>query len=165
MYHQLVNLAEELGRELLAKKAVLTTAESCTGGLISAVITAVPGSSRWFAMGWVVYANEAKSRLLGVDPALLQAVGAVSREVVSAMLCGALEQSQADLALAVSGIAGPDGGSEQKPVGTVWVGAMRRDQTEIITLNQFAGDRQAVREQAVAVALRQGRACWELTEK
>ncbi|NNM51764.1 MAG: CinA family protein [Pseudomonadales bacterium] len=164
MHHELICLAEDLGRELLAGGGVLTTAESCTGGLISAAVTAVPGSSRWFAMSWVVYANEAKSRLLDVDPMLLEQMGAVSREVVAAMLRGALKYAQADLALAVSGIAGPEGGTQQKPVGTVWIGAMRRDQVEIITLNRFEGDRQAVRHQTVAMALQQGRACWAVAE-
>ena len=107
----------------MARNMLLGTAESCTGGLIAALCTAVPGSSRWFAGGVVSYANSVKSGLLGVDPALLSAHGAVSGPVVEAMAKGALDALGVDASLAVSGVAGPDGGSADKPVGTVWIAA------------------------------------------
>ena len=136
----------------MARNMLLGTAESCTGGLIAALCTAVPGSSRWFAGGVVSYANSVKSGLLGVDPALLSAHGAVSGPVVEAMAKGALDALGVDACLAVSGVAGPDGGSADKPVGTVWIAAglsagiaARR--------HLFPGDRDEVRLAAALAAL------------
>jgi len=132
----------------------IATAESCTGGLIAAACTAVAGSSDWFERGVVSYSNEAKAELLGVPMALIQAHGAVSAEVARAMAEGALAHSHAQLAVAVTGIAGPAGATPGKPVGTVWLALARAGdagaQAELLTL---AGDRAAIREQTVRHAL------------
>jgi len=130
----------------------VATAESCTGGGIAAAITDVPGSSSWFEYGLVTYANGAKQTLLGVPGDLLANDGAVSEPVVKAMAMGALQVSGADLAVAVSGIAGPDGGSPGKPVGRVWFAWA--GQSKVKTLcREFSGNRQAVRQQTVLCAL------------
>lgn len=130
----------------------LATAESCTGGLIAGALTALAGSSVWFDRGWVTYSNNAKSDELGVDPALIGSHGAVSEAVAAAMAEGARRIAKTDFALSVTGIAGPDGGTAEKPVGTVCFGwaTSTRTQTDI---QQFAGDRQQIREQSVAHAL------------
>ena len=120
------SLIGKLSEKLMARRLLLGTAESCTGGLIAALCTEVAGSSRWFAGGVVAYANIVKSALLGVPPALLDERGAVSGPVVEAMAKGSLNALAVDLSLAVSGVAGPDGGSADKPVGTVWIGAAFR---------------------------------------
>lgn len=138
---------------LRAKGAKIATAESCTGGLIAAACTAVAGSSDWFERGFVTYSNEAKSELLGVDAVLIQRVGAVSEEVARAMAEGALSHSRAQLAVAVTGIAGPGGATKGKPVGTVWLGLARRGGATHSELLQLGGDRAAVREQTVQHAL------------
>ena len=132
---------------------MLVTAESCTGGMIAAACTDLAGSSAWFERGFVTYSNAAKTELLGVDPALLRQQGAVSEPVARAMALGALAHSQAQVALAVTGIAGPGGGSPDKPVGTVWFGFAVPGQvtTEV---RHFAGDRAAVRLATVQHALR-----------
>jgi nicotinamide-nucleotide amidase len=132
------------------------TAESCTGGWIGKVCTELPGASEWYRGGAVSYANEAKTAMLGVTPALLEAEGAVSEAVVRAMAVGALERFGGDTAVSVSGIAGPDGGTPDKPVGTVWFAwATRRDgRIDLRTARErFSGDRDTVRRQAVARAL------------
>lgn len=116
----LTALARDFGERLRARGETAATAESCTGGWIAKVLTDVPGSSAWFGYGLVTYADDAKQRLLGVDAGMLARHGAVSRAVVCAMVRGALALSGADHAVAVSGVAGPDGGSPEKPVGTVW---------------------------------------------
>jgi nicotinamide-nucleotide amidase len=128
-------------------------AESCTGGLIAAALTAIAGSSDVFERGFVTYSNAAKTEMLGVDPALIARQGAVSEDVARAMAAGALAHSPADLAVAVTGIAGPDGGSADKPVGLVWFGAARRGATARAVRRVFAGDRAAVRRAAVLAAL------------
>ncbi len=144
----------ELGVALRARGWLLATAESCTGGLIAAACTAVAGSSDWFERGFVSYSNAAKSELLGVPAALIERHGAVSAEVARAMAEGALAHSRADLAVAVTGIAGPGGGTPGKPVGTVWLALARRGAPAAeAELLQLAGDRSAVREQTVTVAL------------
>lgn len=153
MIDESYSLAAQLGQRLHARGAKVTTAESCTGGGIAHAITAVPGSSRWFDCGFVTYSNEAKHRLLGVRTELLQAHGAVSGEVVSAMARGAAQAACADFAVAVSGIAGPGGGSAEKPVGTVWF-AWRHPAGLATEYHHFSGDRESVRNQAVLVALR-----------
>ncbi len=114
-------LAAELGHQLQTLNAQVTTAESCTGGGIAEAITRIAGSSAWFEAGFVTYSNQQKTRQLNVPPALFTQVGAVSREVVEAMVRGAQAQSSARFAVAVSGVAGPGGGSVDKPVGTVWL--------------------------------------------
>ncbi|MFA5959728.1 MAG: CinA family protein [Tatlockia sp.] len=113
-------ILSDLTALLQEKKGKIATAESCTGGLIAGLLTELPGSSVWFERGFVTYSNQAKQDLLGVDATLLQQVGAVSKEVAEAMATGCLAQSKSDVALAVTGIAGPDGGSVAKPVGTVY---------------------------------------------
>ena len=117
----ITSIAQRVGSDLLRKNAKLTTAESCTGGGIAEAITAIAGSSQWFEYGYITYANKAKEQLLNVDQKILDSFGAVSEEVVEQMAAGALKSSGADYAISVTGIAGPDGGSEQKPVGTVWI--------------------------------------------
>jgi nicotinamide-nucleotide amidase len=132
---------------------MLAVAESCTGGLIAAACTDLGGSSDWFERGFVTYSNAAKSELLGVDPALIAQHGAVSEVVARAMAFGAVRHSQTRVSVAVTGIAGPTGGSPDKPVGTVWFGFMVDGRLASET-HRFDGDRAAVRSQAVQHALR-----------
>jgi nicotinamide-nucleotide amidase len=135
-------------------KLSIAIAESCTGGMISAACTDLPGSSMWFERGFVTYSNAAKSDLLDVPASLIQAHGAVSEEVARAMAQGALEHSLADWSVAVTGIAGPTGGSAAKPVGTVWLAwACKSSGWCESQLQLFAGDRKAVRESTTALAL------------
>lgn len=148
----LTRLAAELGEGLLAHASQVTTAESCTGGGIAEAITRIPGSSAWFEAGFVTYSNAQKSRQLAVPEALFASVGAVSREVVEAMVRGAQAQSGARYAVAVSGIAGPDGGSAEKPVGTVWI-AWGDGERLFSARHLFPGAREQVRQQTVASAL------------
>jgi nicotinamide-nucleotide amidase len=148
----ITQLATVLGQQLLKAQAQVSTAESCTGGGIAEAITRIPGSSAWFEAGYVTYSNRQKTRQLGVDHELFGRVGAVSQEVVEAMARGAQDNSAARFSVAVSGVAGPDGGSAEKPVGTVWIcwGAAER---LIAQRFQFAGDRDQVRRQTVKAAL------------
>lgn len=146
-------LVAELAELFTTAGQRLATAESCTGGLIAAACTAQAGSSRWFERGYVTYANAAKQADLGVTPELLQTHGAVSAPVVAAMTAGALRSSDADWAVAVSGVAGPGGGSPQKPVGTVFIGWQQRHAEPEVECYQFAGDRQAVRQASLIQAL------------
>lgn len=148
----ILSLATRLGTMLQAKAALVTTAESCTGGGIAEAITRVPGSSAWFECGFVTYSNSAKIQLLGVDPELMKTVGAVSDAVVRAMAAGAMLRARSDYAVAVSGIAGPGGGSPAKPVGTVCLAWLSRSAVRAERL-RFAGDRDAVRQQSVHTAL------------
>ena len=145
--------ALRLGRALLVRRARVATAESCTGGWIAKALTDVPGSSQWFESGVVAYSNSAKDALLGVPGELIAAHGAVSEPVVRAMAEGARAQLGVDLTVAVSGIAGPDGGSADKPVGTVWF-AWATPLATTAERQVFGGDREAVRRQSVALALR-----------
>lgn len=152
----LARLAARVGTHLLAGQRRIATAESCTGGWIGKALTDVAGSSQWFETGYICYGNAAKTTLLGVLPAELAAHGAVSEPVVKAMALGALERAGADIAVAVSGIAGPDGGTPGKPVGTVWFAwAWRHGKSLHVQarLKLFKGDREAVRRKAVAGAL------------
>ena len=149
---RITRLAAQLGQALQARQLQVTTAESCTGGGIAEAITRIAGSSQWFEAGYVTYSNRQKSLQLGVSEELFTTVGAVSREVVEAMACGARGRSGAQLAVAVSGIAGPDGGSPDKPVGTVWLAWGDAEQLYSQRC-QFAGDRSAVRRQTVERAL------------
>lgn len=148
----IIELATHLGSLLKERHYRLVTAESCTGGGISAAVTAVAGSSAWFDVGYVTYSNQAKIELLGVSPALIEQHGVVSETVAEAMARGALAKAGADLAVAVSGIAGPGGAVPGKPVGTVCFGWGSRDRILSRTW-RFTGDRAAVREQSVAKAL------------
>lgn len=144
----LATLSERLGKRCREKGLSVTTAESCTGGGVARVITAVAGSSDYFETGYVTYSNAAKTRLLGVPESVLAEYGAVSREVVEAMVAGACRESGAQLGIAVSGVAGPDGGTPDKPVGTVWLawGNEAQQQSQCF---RFPGDRRGVRERAV----------------
>lgn len=145
-------LVQKLADKLLAQKLIISTAESCTGGGISQALTSLAGSSAWFDTGFVTYSNAAKQRLLNVPAALFETDGAVSEAVVLAMTAGAIQNSRANLAVAVSGIAGPDGGSEEKPVGTVWI-AWQWESKSLARCFHFSGDRGAVRQATVLAAL------------
>jgi nicotinamide-nucleotide amidase len=147
------DLAAQLAAALLRRRWLLATAESCTGGLIAAACTALPGSSDWFERGFVTYSNAAKTELLGVPAALIAEHGAVSEPVARAMADGALARARAQASLSVTGIAGPSGASPGKPVGTVCFGWRVGGQTHAQT-RHFPGDRAAVRAQAVEHALR-----------
>lgn len=142
----------KISESLLARGWMLATAESCTGGLIAGACTALAGSSQWFERGFVSYSNAAKSELLGVPAALIAAHGAVSEPVARAMAEGAVAHSHAQVALAVTGVAGPSGGTPAKPVGTVWFGWQIDGQTHS-EVQHFAGNRAAVRAQTVQHAL------------
>lgn len=149
-----VPLAEAVLSHFRSHGLRLATAESCTGGLVAAAVTALAGSSDVFERGFVTYSNEAKSELLGVLPALIGSVGAVSGEVAADMATGALGHSRADVAVSVTGIAGPGGATPGKPVGLVWFGAAARGTEARTERVVFTGDRAAVRAQAVQHALR-----------
>jgi nicotinamide-nucleotide amidase len=146
-------LANQLGRQLAARKMIVTTAESCTGGGVAHAITMIPGSSGWFELGFVTYSNHAKHQQLGVDTAMLLKHGAVSEEVVKAMVKGALQISSASVGVAISGVAGP-ACSEEKPVGSVWFAWQLVVGSPITVHHQFAGNREAVRNQSVETALK-----------
>jgi nicotinamide-nucleotide amidase len=147
-----VNEVGQLAQALKAKGWMLATAESCTGGLIAAACTDIAGSSEWFERGFVTYSNEAKTELLGVDAALIEAHGAVSEVVARAMAFGAVRHSHAQVGVAVTGVAGPGGGSKDKPVGTVWFG-FSVDGLLTSETRRFDGDRAAVRAATVRHAL------------
>jgi nicotinamide-nucleotide amidase len=153
MGESLDKLAAALGQRLLERGLTLATAESCTGGWIAKVVTDIPGSSGWFDRGFVSYSNTSKRDMLGVSESVLESRGAVSAEVVAQMAAGALERSGADAALAVSGVAGPGGGSEEKPVGTVYFAWALAGSEPVVKRMQFAGEREEVRHQTVRLAL------------
>mgnify|MGYP006420785575 CR=1 FL=1 len=136
-----------------ARGWTLATAESCTGGLISAALTAIPGSSAVVERGFMTYTNAAKAQILGVPQATLDAAGAVSREVSEAMVRGLLKQAPVDIAVSVTGVAGPGGGTPDKPVGLVYIGVATRSGTVDVARHDFRGDRDAVREASVRAAL------------
>lgn len=142
----------QISRVLLARGQMLATAESCTGGLIAAACTELAGSSQWFERGFVTYSNAAKTAMLGVPAALIEAHGAVSEPVARAMAEGAVAHSAAQASLSVTGVAGPTGGSADKPVGTVWFGWCVGGQTHS-EVQHFTGDRTTVRTQAQRHAL------------
>ena len=146
--------ARELLAALEGRGMTLATAESCTGGLIAAALTAIPGSSAVVTRGYVTYSNDAKQEMLGVPAGLFDTAGAVSEEVARAMAEGALRASGADMALSCTGIAGPGGGTPEKPVGTVWIAWKRRGGYPHAAVHHFDGDREAIRRQTVAAALR-----------
>jgi len=165
-------LAERVGGDLAGAGLTLASAESCTGGMIGGAITDVAGSSRWYRGGWVTYENRRKIEDLGVDPRVIAQDGAVSKSVVIAMATGAAMRSGADLGVATSGVAGPDGGSAEKPVGTVWIAVSDADGVDVRCF-RFPGDRSVVRSRAVATALQMVRfrtsgvdasLLWERTE-
>lgn len=151
---ELRSVVEGIGSRLRELRDLLVTAESCTGGWIAKTVTDVAGSSDWFDCGMVAYSYEAKQALLGVRAETLEVHGAVSRETVVEMVSGALVNSGATVAVAVTGIAGPGGGSDDKPVGTVWIGWKRRGGYARAEVFNFDGNRDDVRRQTVAAALR-----------
>jgi nicotinamide-nucleotide amidase len=146
-------LAERAGSLLLAKRWRVVTAESCTGGWVAKCLTDVPGSSQWFDRGYVTYSNEAKEQSIGVAASVIATFGAVSRPTVEQMAAGALHASGADLAVAITGIAGPDGGTAAKPVGLVWLALASRATAPLVQQHFFKGDREAIRRAAVVAAL------------
>lgn len=146
-------LATQLGALLAARKLRVTTAESCTGGLVAGAITAIAGSSAWFDVGYVTYANAFKRSVLGVPGDVLREHGAVSEPVAAAMATGALAASGADLAVAVTGVAGPGGGSEAKPVGTVCFAWARAGHQPRVLTRRLDGDRAAIRRASVLASL------------
>jgi nicotinamide-nucleotide amidase len=149
----LAQLAADLGAALRARGLLAATAASCTGGWVAQAITAIAGSSEWFERGFVTYSNAAKQELLGVSAATIAAHGAVSPETAAAMASGVLGHSRAALAVSITGVAGPSGGSDSKPVGTVWFGFAARGKGVETRHRLFAGDRYAIRAQAVVYAL------------
>jgi len=151
---QISSLLSALASELLARGWCVTTAESCTGGGVAFALTSLAGSSRWFETSFVTYSNRIKTTQLGVAPAMLEEWGAVSEPVVRKMAESALQQSAAQLSVAVSGVAGPDGGSDEKPVGAVWFAWAIKGGATFCDFQQFSGDRAEVRQQAVVYALK-----------
>lgn len=146
-------LVERLAQELLQRQAHVVTAESCTGGWIAKTLTDLQGSSAWFEYGYVSYGNNAKSDMLRVPAELIDTHGAVSREVAEAMVTGAIEVSGAEYGLSVTGIAGPEGGSPQKPVGTVWFAFAAKGGSVESICHHFEGDRDTIRRITVSTAL------------
>jgi len=146
-------LAKQLGECLQEKGVKLATAESCSGGWLAKTVTDLPGSSAWFESSIVCYSNESKHDLLGVSEKTIEEFGAVSGDTVLEMVDGLFERTAADVVVSVSGIAGPDGGSDDKPVGTVWLCWGKRDKTSFAHEYHFEGDREAVRLQTVEAAL------------
>ena len=149
----ILRLSALVGEKLKARGATLTCAESCTGGWLAKSITDIAGSSGWFDYGFVTYSNLAKQRLVNVNAETLERYGAVSETVVNEMAAGALQAADADFAISVSGVAGPDGGTEEKPVGTVWFGFTDKQGGAFAQTMRFSGDRNAVRLQSVHFAL------------
>ena len=152
MPNSITTLVEKIAEQLNQRGEKLCTAESCTGGLIAKTLTDLAGSSVWFDRGFVTYSNAAKTDMLAVPAQLIERYGAVSEAVASAMLNGALQHSEADYAISVTGVAGPGGGSEEKPVGTVWIGVGSENQ-QIVRRYVFDGDREAVRLATLETAL------------
>jgi nicotinamide-nucleotide amidase len=153
MTTQIYELAEKLGAALKSQKLTLVTAESCTGGWIGEAVTAVPGSSEWYERGFITYTNIAKREMLGVQEATLAKFRAVSIETVKEMASGALAHSHAQVAVSVSGVAGPTGGTPAKPVGTVCIAWQRAGGEAVAQTLHFGGDREAVRRESVICAL------------
>ena len=146
-------LAELVGAKLKAQGMMLATAESCTGGWVAQAVTAIAGSSAWFDRGFVTYSDAAKREMLGVSASTLVKHGAVSEQTAREMAAGALAHSRAQVALAITGIAGPSGGSPEKPVGTVCFAWSQKNAAPVAQTRQFKGDRDSVRRQSVIVAL------------
>ena len=151
---ELQQLAIQLSDKLLARGWMVATAESCTGGWVAQLLTSLPGSSAWYERGFITYANAAKTEMLGVPTTTLEIYGAVSEETACAMAAGALAHSHAQASLAITGIAGPGGGTLQKPVGMVCYGWAFTDGTLLSSNCRLSGDREEIRSRAVAAALR-----------
>jgi len=149
----LLHAAEALAEQLESRSLILATAESCTGGWVSQALTEISGSSNWFERGFVTYSNEAKQEMLGVPSSVIEQQGAVSRETACAMVAGALKYSHANVALSVTGIAGPTGGTPDKPVGLVWFAWATAEDKIMAEKRIFSGDRHHIRQQAVLHAI------------
>ncbi|OIZ95597.1 damage-inducible protein CinA [Candidatus Rickettsiella isopodorum] len=145
--------AKKLGDQLKQQHLQLVTAESCTGGQLAQTITSVPGASAWFERGFVTYSRLSKQQVLGIDKTLFNQYGAVSKEVVLAMATGALNKSPASVSIAITGIAGPDGGTEQLPVGTIWTAWVSKNAFSKALCQHYSGDRLIIRYAAVEFAL------------
>ena len=150
---ELFEIAQQLGQSLKLTEKKIATAESCTGGWIAQIITEVSGSSAWFDRGFVTYSNSAKVQMLGVNPETLTKLGAVSAQTATEMVKGALANSEADCAIAVTGIAGPDGGTADKPVGTVFIAWAYKNRELKVVQKQLTGNRHQIRRQTVKIAL------------
>jgi nicotinamide-nucleotide amidase len=164
-YEAVVSEAHALGRLVAESEAMITCAESCTGGLIASALTEIGGSSAWFDRGFVTYTNQAKTELVGVPAELLIQHGAVSEPVARAMAQGGLLHSTARLAIAVTGVAGPSGGSAEKPVGTVWLAwAIRKSDASVFVISKrmlFTGDRKYIRLSTAGIALVEAQVLWQ----
>lgn len=150
---ELKQLCLDIGALLKHHHLTLTTAESCTGGGLAYWLTNVRGSSEWYDRGFITYSNDAKIKQLDVSANIIHQHGAVSQQTAEAMTVGALSNSTADISIAITGIAGPDGGSHDKPIGTVWISCMRRGEDPRASCYEFSGDRQQIRLQAIVKAL------------
>lgn len=148
-----IKLASSVGQALIKRSWQVVIAESCTGGWLAQVLTSIPGASAFFDRGFVTYSNESKMDLLGVSAETLSKFGAVSEQTVLEMVQGALKHSQAQVAVAITGLAGPSGGSEAKPIGTIWFGVASQDKSTLTKCEHFSGDRESIRKQAVQFAL------------
>ncbi|KTC66573.1 Competence-damage inducible protein CinA (plasmid) [Legionella adelaidensis] len=153
MRNVILKHAAHLGQMLTERRVRCAVAESCTGGGLGAAITAISGSSKWFDRGFITYSNEAKEALLGIPKSLIKKYGAVSKECAIAMVQGAIAKSDAEVAVSITGIAGPDGGTEEKPVGTVWIAWAGDTQKIVARCFLFKGDRESIRNQAIEKAL------------
>jgi len=153
MINEIQQLAERVGDRLNTLRFRLATAESCTGGGFSYLLTTVPGSSSWFERGFITYSNTSKIEMLGIDESTINAYGAVSAQTAQKMAEGALKHSEAEVSVAITGIAGPEGGTSQKPVGTIWIAfASVQQKTESFSYH-FTGNRDSIREQTIKQAL------------
>ncbi|MGN1393315.1 MAG: CinA family protein [Succinivibrionaceae bacterium] len=150
---KILEISQMMGNNLLSKNLILSTAESCTGGLISAFITEISGSSAWFDRSFITYTNKAKSEMLGIDLKEIELNGAVSEKTVISMALGALKYSDADLSVAVSGVAGPTGGTVYNPIGTVWMAWAYKNKIFKTYRASFEGNRQEIRLQTVLLAM------------
>jgi nicotinamide-nucleotide amidase len=153
MRKNILQKVTELSQALLQSKVMVATAESCTGGMVAEALTALPGSSAWFERAFIAYSYESKYEMLGVHPLTIQEHGSVSKQCVEEMAIGALQNAHVQLTVALSGIAGPDGASVGKPVGTVWIAWAGQHMSVVSQRFQFDGDRDSVREQATLAAL------------
>lgn len=147
------NAAQDLANFLTLSDSKIVTAESCTGGGVAQVLTDISGSSAWFDRGFISYSNLSKTEMLTVDTDIIKQYGAVSYQVASLMAAGALQHSHADYAIAITGIAGPAGGSPEKPVGTVYIAVQKQQSEAIVSLEHFSGNRAEIRAQAILKAL------------
>lgn len=153
MDNELFELAQQLGLLLKSKEKMIATAESCTGGWLAQIITEVSGSSAWFDRGFVTYSNAAKMQMLGIKSETLDKFGAVSAQTAVEMVKGALDHSDADCAIAVTGIAGPEGGTAEKPIGTVFIAWAYKNQEVKVIQKKLTGNRHEIRRQTVKIAL------------